>query len=74
MITDGIEVRLQESRHPELKGTRTEPFSRTGKALLLPAGSELTARVDAWLQPQLARGAIEEQLQRALSAAAAPRE
>ena len=57
-----------------LKGTRTEPFSRTGKALLLPADSELTARVDAWLQPQLARGAIEEQLQRALSAAAAPRE
>lgn len=70
MITDGIEVRLQTSRHPGLVGTRTEPFTRAGKAILLAAGSDLTPRVDAWLAPLLSGGQIAEELEQALAAAA----
>ena len=69
MITDGIEVRLQTRRQPELGGTMAEPFTRAGKAILLPAGSDLTARVDAWLVPQVNEGRIAAQLEQALSAA-----
>jgi hypothetical protein len=46
-----------------------EPFTRAGKAILLPLGSELTARVDAWLVPQIDRGQIVEQLEQALQGA-----
>lgn len=66
MITDGIEVRLQERRHPELQGTMSEPFTRTGKALLLSPKSELTARTNAWLEPRLASGQIAKNLTHAL--------
>jgi len=69
MITDGIEVRLQTRRHPELAPTMTEPFTRAGKAILLPAGSELTVRVDAWLVPQVNRGQMTERLRQALDGA-----
>jgi cyclohexadienyl dehydratase len=69
MITDGIEARLQARRHPELRATMAEPFTRAGKAILLPSGSELTARVDAWLAPQVRGGEIAEQLEKALAAA-----
>ncbi|MES2691987.1 MAG: gamma subclass chorismate mutase AroQ [Verrucomicrobiota bacterium] len=72
MITDGIEVRLQTGRHPELQGTMREPFTRTGKALLLPLQSDLTARVDTWLGAQLERGQIAKQLEQAVGAAPAP--
>ncbi len=69
MITDGVEVRLQMRRHPELRGTMVELFTRAGKAILLSSGSELTARVDAWLAPLLERGQIVQQLERALETA-----
>lgn len=69
MITDGVEVQLQARRHPELAGTMATPFTRAGKAILLPAGSELTARVDAWLAPQVESGQIAAMLQRAVEAA-----
>ena len=67
MITDGIEVKLQARRQPELAATMAEPFTRAGKAILLPAGSELTARVDAWLAPQVNRGEITARLEQALA-------
>ncbi len=67
MITDGIEVRLQSRRLPALAGTMPEPFTRAGKAILLPAGSDLTARVDNWLTPQITRGQIAERLEQALT-------
>jgi len=70
MITDGIEVRLRERLHPELRGTRTEPFTRAGKALLLPAGSDLAAIADAWLRPQIDDGRLAARLDSALAAAA----
>lgn len=70
MITDGIEVRLRERLHPELRGTRTEPFTRAGKALLLPAGSDLAAIADAWLHPQIDDGRLAARLDSALAAAA----
>jgi ABC-type amino acid transport substrate-binding protein len=66
MITDGIEVRLQEQRRPELKGTMSEPFTRTGKALLLPPASELTERIDAWLNVQIERGELAGRLEQAM--------
>jgi cyclohexadienyl dehydratase len=68
MITDGVEVRLQERRHPELQGTMAEPLTHTGKAILVPPGSELTARIDTWLKAQLDAGQIAEQLARAFEA------
>lgn len=67
MITDSIEVRLQTRRHPDLAATMAEPFTRAGKALLLPPGSELTARVDRWLAPQVDRGEIGARLEQALA-------
>jgi cyclohexadienyl dehydratase len=67
MMTDGIEVRLQTRRYPELAGTMAEPFTRAGKAILLAPGSELTARVDAWLVQPVNRGQIAERLERALA-------
>jgi cyclohexadienyl dehydratase len=67
MMTDGIEVRLQTGRYPELAGTMAEPFTRAGKAILLSPGSELTARVDAWLVQPVNRGQIAERLERALA-------
>jgi cyclohexadienyl dehydratase len=69
MITDGIEVRLQSQRHPELAATMAEPFTRAGKAILLPAGSDLTAEVNAWLVPQVTRGQIAGRLEQALTEA-----
>ena len=66
MMTDGIEVRLQTGRYPELAGTMAEPFTRAGKAILLSPGSELTARVDAWLMQPVNRDQIAERLERAL--------
>ena len=59
MITDGIEVRLQTQRHPELRGTMAEQLTRSAKAFMLAPKSELTARVDAWLGPMAARGEVE---------------
>lgn len=69
MITDGVEVRLQTRRHPVLQATMAEPFTQVGKAILLPSGSELTARVDAWLAPQVDRGQVAELLEQAVEAA-----
>ena len=66
MITDGLEVRLQVRRHPELAATMAEPFTRAGKAIMLPLGSDLTARVDAWLVPQIDRDQIAVRLEQAL--------
>ncbi len=70
MFTDGIEVRLQSARLPALSGTRLEPFTQAGKAVLLPRDSELTARVDAWLAPRIASREIPRQLAQAIQAAA----
>ncbi len=69
MITDGIEVRLQTARHPELVGAMAEPFTRAGKAILVSRSSELTAPVDAWLTPQVNRGHIAERLEQAVTRA-----
>lgn len=69
MITDGIEVKLQTRKHPELTATQAEPFTRAGKAIMLSTGSELTSRVNAWLTPQINRGEIPGRLERALAGA-----
>lgn len=69
MITDGIEVKLQSSRHPGLCGTRAEPFTRSEKAWMLPPGAELTAEVGEWLRPRLASGEIARRLNGAIGGA-----
>lgn len=52
MITDGIEARLQERRHRGLKATMAEPLTRAEKGFLLPPDSDLTQRVNVWLEQQ----------------------
>ena len=49
MLTDSVEARLQEQRHPELKVTVAEPFTHAAKGILFPRGSDLAGHVDAWL-------------------------
>ncbi|MBQ0721500.1 MAG: gamma subclass chorismate mutase AroQ [Gammaproteobacteria bacterium] len=50
MITDAIEVKLQQSLHPELCATMPgELLSHSEKAFLMPQDSALKAYVDAWL-------------------------
>ena len=70
MITDGIEVRLQSRRWTELQGSRQEPFTRAGKAFLLPAGSDFAAQLDPWLAARIERGEVAAALERALTASA----
>jgi cyclohexadienyl dehydratase len=67
MITDGVEVRLQTRRHPELQATMTTPFTRVGKAILLPANSDLPPRIDAWLSPLVDRGEIAQRVETELN-------
>jgi len=65
MFTDGIEIRLQSRKHPQLVET-CGPLTQAQKAIMLPMGSELTAAVNEWLAPQLSNGRISEQLEKAL--------
>ncbi len=67
MITDGVEVALQSHRHKELCRTMTGNLTNTAKAILLPRGSPLAKQVDQWLQSEVARGGVQEMLQRALT-------
>ncbi len=69
MITDAIEVRLQERHHPELAGTMSTPLTQAGKAILITSGSELTAQTNAWLEPRVRRGEIADQMEKALAEA-----
>lgn len=66
MFTDGVEVRLQTRRHPELQATRREPLTRSGKAFLFPPSSDLIPRCNAWLKPQIADGQIRQLVDRGL--------
>ena len=66
MITDAIEVDLQTRKHKELCRTLSGTLTNSAKAILLRRGSPLTKTVDQWLQSEVARGAIEEKLERAM--------
>jgi len=51
MITDAIEVRLQQRLHPELCATMPgELFTHAEKAYLMPQDIALKEYIDAWLQ------------------------
>lgn len=69
MITDGVEVRLMTLRHPELCGTMKSPFTQAPKAVMLPRGSDLTRKLNDWLEPQAMSGALQTQLEQALNEA-----
>jgi cyclohexadienyl dehydratase len=66
MITDGIEVKLQVMRHPNLCGTMNAPMTQSPKAIMLPLHSQLTPIINSWLESQRANGALAKQLQSAL--------
>jgi cyclohexadienyl dehydratase len=66
MITDALEVELQTRRHKELCRTMSGTLSNSAKAVLLPRGSALTKNVDQWLQAEVARGGMQQKLQRAM--------
>ena len=69
MITDGIEVKLQSSRHPGLCATRAEPFTRSEKAWMFPRDAELTSEVTGWLRPRVASGEVARRLDLAIRGA-----
>jgi len=69
MITDAIEVKLQALRHPTLCSTTDALFTEADKAIMLPRASDLTAKVDSWLPPQIVSGQVRSLLQDALEQA-----
>lgn len=69
MITDGLEVRLQERRHPELQATLAEPLTRSPKAALIPPASDLADRVNVWLAGHASSGQIASLLAQQLGSA-----
>lgn len=56
MITDDIEAELQAHRHPDLCRAYPGTFTQSGKAILMPRGSELVGAVNLWLSAAISAG------------------
>ncbi len=67
MITDAIEVKLQQRLHPELCAAMPgELFTRAEKAYLMPQDIALKETVDTWLRELKQSGALEATFSRYL--------
>lgn len=68
MVTDAIEVKLQQHLHPELCATMPGKFlTEVDKAFLMPQDSELKEYVDVWLAQQKRSGKLQKVFARHLN-------